>query len=117
MVSSFSSLGSLFGFPKKSSKKKSIFAKGSEFRRCDDLKLRIKTYVKKEKITQKELAERMKISTRSMTCFMSAAGGSVNTECYITAMKYLKTRMPLAGCTVEGIKIIPSSTNWTLSVR
>ena len=78
------------------------------------MKLRIKTYAKKEKITQKVLAERMEISTRCMTNFMSLEGGSVTSDCYTTGMKYFKTRMRLADCTGEDVKIVPTASNFTV---
>ena len=97
----------------KSTYKNNFFSMGAEFRRCDTLKIRIKTYCKQQSITQNELADRMKVGRTAVSRFMSGVAG-VQGDCYQVAMRYLKTRLPLSACT-EPVKIIPTSSKCTLT--
>ena len=81
----------------KKAKKGNFFSKGAEIRRSNDMRLRIKTYCRKEGITQVELAKRMDVSTSQMNAFMTGAyltGSAV----YIAGLSYLRMRMPISKC-------------------
>jgi predicted XRE-type DNA-binding protein len=90
-------LSSTAGMPKKK-KGKSMIGELHDFRKCDDLKVRIKTYCKQQKITQTQLATDMKVSYSSMRDFMAGNAG-VNSCTYQRGMIFLRTKMPLTKCT------------------
>jgi predicted XRE-type DNA-binding protein len=92
-------------------KTKNFLQIGAECRRCDFLKVRIKSYCKQEKITQVELAEKMKISPATISRFMSGGSG-VQSECYVIGMKYLRTRMPISLCDESAVTIVPTSSKY-----
>lgn len=81
----------------KSSKKKSILQKGNEIQRCNDLRVRIKTWCKQEGLTQPMFADALNVSTKEMSNFMTGAS-LTGSNVYPKAMAYLKTRMPLSNC-------------------
>ena len=58
--------------------KSNYFSKGQEIRRCNDMRVRIKTYCKQESITQPQLADKMGVTKSQMNSFMigSALTGS-----------------------------------------
>lgn len=80
--------------------KSNFFSKGREIARCDDLRVRIKTFCKRENLIHNKLAEKMKVTTSAMNSFMA---GSVLTgsNVYTRGMIYLKTKMPLHQCSQE----------------
>jgi len=77
--------------------KKSFSSRSREIERCNNLRVRIKTYCRQESLTQVELAEKMKVSKSSMGSFMSGSALS-GSPTYVEGMKYLKLRMPLTQC-------------------
>ena len=58
--------------------KSNYFSKGQEIRRCNDMRVRIKTYCKQQSITQPQLADKMGVTKSQMNSFMvgSALTGS-----------------------------------------
>lgn len=77
--------------------KKSFMQKSREIDRCNDLRVRIKTFCRREGLTQPQLAEKLQVSKSSMSNFMTGAMLS-GSPTYIQGMKYLKLRMPLNQC-------------------
>ena len=77
--------------------KKSFSSKSREIERCNNMRVRIKTYCRQEGLTQQNLAEKMKVTKSSMGNFMSGTALSASPT-YIEGMKYLKLRMPLTQC-------------------
>lgn len=88
----------------KVAKKKTFGQKCQEIRRCNDLRVRIKTYCKKEGLTQPQFADKLgNVSASEVSRFMTGASltGSI---VYDKAMAYLRTRMPLSQCSDEDIE-------------
>ncbi len=73
-----------------------------EIKKCNDLRVRIKTYCKRESLTQPQLAERLKVSSSQMNSFMTGSSLS-QSEVYTNGMKFLKTRMRLDECSEEDL--------------
>jgi hypothetical protein len=74
---------------------KSGFAKSHEVKRCNDLRARCKAFCKKENLTQPQLAEKMGVSSKQMSNFMT--GNSLTQGvAYAAGMKFLKLKMPLS---------------------
>jgi hypothetical protein len=74
---------------------KSGFSKFQEIKRCDDLRARCKAFCKKESLTQPQLAEKMGVSSKQMSSFMT--GNSLTQGlAYAAGMKFLKLKMPLS---------------------
>jgi transcriptional regulator with XRE-family HTH domain len=80
--------------PAKSAKKGNFVKKTAEIRKCNDLRVRIKTFCKLERITQAQLANNMNVSAQQMQSFMSG-NALTGSEVYAQGLKYLKVRMPL----------------------
>ena len=81
----------------KKSHKKSFGTQCAEIRRCNDLRVRIKTYCREESITQAQLAVKMSVSNSQMGNFMTG-NALTGSQVYTEGMKYLKLRMPLSKC-------------------
>jgi len=80
--------------------KKGFGTQMAEIRRCNDLRVRIMTYLKQKALTQAQLAEIMLVSNSQMSNFMNGTA-LTGSQVYTEGMKYLKTRMPLAMCSDE----------------
>ena len=86
---------------KKSNRNKKGFGtQMAEIRSCNDLRVRIKTYLNQKALTQAQLAEIMLVSNSQMSNFMNGTA-LTGSQVYTEGMKYLKTRMPLAMCSDE----------------
>jgi hypothetical protein len=81
----------------KKSNKKGFGTQMAEIRRCNDLRCRIKSYLKEQSLTQSAFATQLGCSNMSMSNGTSLTGSDV----YSKAMKYLKTRYPLSKCSDE----------------
>jgi hypothetical protein len=97
----------------KSAKKNNFFQKSAEIRKCNDLRLRIKTFCKLERITQVQLADKFQVSAKQMQSFMSG-NALTGSEVYTQGMKYLKVRMPISKCSDEDRGSITNN-KWTVS--
>lgn len=85
---------------KSSRKGKNVFSQMAEIRKCNDLRCRIKAYLKQESLTQPQLAEKMGVSAKQMSSFMTGSS-LTGSEVYVNGMKYLKVKMPLSKCSTE----------------
>lgn len=94
---------------------KSLGAVINMARRCDPLKLRIKSYCKKEKITQAQYADLIGIGKTTVGRFMSGECG-VGSECYTRSMVFLKKKMPLSQSD-DSLKIKSTFSNYVLAPR
>jgi len=74
---------------------KSFSQKMGEIRRCNDLRARIKAFCKVESLTQPQFGEKIRVTAKQMSLFMTGAS-LTGSEVYAKAMAYLKTRMPLS---------------------
>lgn len=81
---------------------------------CNDLRARIKTYCKKENLSQAELAEKMNVTPNQMSRFMTGSSLLGLMFILLVYMKYLKTRMPLSDCSDHDRAQI-TNTKWGIS--
>ena len=84
---------------------KTFRQKSAEIERCNDLRARIKTYCKKESLTQPEYAEKIRVSAKQISLFMTGRCLS-GSEVYKKSMKFLKDTMPLYMCDAERAKVV-----------
>ena len=100
----------------KSSRKnqKSFFQVNAMIRRCDQLKFRIRNYQKLKGITQAQFADEIHVGKGSMSNFMRGTTG-VESDAYVAAHKYLKTRMPLSKCS-EDVNFMSTGSKYTISI-
>jgi len=94
---------------------KSLSAVLNMARRCDPLKLRIKSYCKQEKITQAQYADLIGIGKTTVSRFMSGESG-VQSETYTRSMVFLKKKMPLSKSD-DSLKIKSTFSNYVLAPR
>ena len=91
---------------------KSFWQRSAEIERCNDLRARIKAYCKQESLTQPQLAEKMRVSAKQMSQFMTGSCLS-GSEVYKRGKVYLKTKMPLHMCYEERSKIV--NNKWVMT--
>ena len=84
---------------------KTFWQKSAEIERCNDLRARIKTYCKKESLTQPEYAEKIRVSAKQISLFMTGRCLS-GSEVYKKSMKFLRNTMPLYMCDEERAKVV-----------
>lgn len=95
--------------------KKSFIQKCGEIRRCNDLRVRIKTWCKQEGLTQPLFADALNVSTKEMSNFMTGAS-LTGSNVYPKAMKYLKTRMPLSECSYSDRENMTNN-KWKITLK
>ena len=84
---------------------KTFTQKCAEIERCNDLRARIKTFCKQESLTQPKFAEKIHVSAKQISYFMTGACLS-GSEVYKKSMKYLRDKMPLYMCGEERAKVV-----------
>ena len=84
----------------KKSNKKGFGTQMAEIRRSNDLRCRIKSYLKEQSLTQSAFATQLGCSNMSMSNFMNGTS-LTGSDVYHKGMKYLKTRYPLSKCSDE----------------
>lgn len=94
------------------STKRTIGRKSQEIRRCNDLRVRIKTWCKQEALTQPQFAEKLDVTRTEMSNFMTGLS-LTGSRVYTKAMSYLRVRMPLSKCSVSDIENM-TNTKWGL---
>jgi hypothetical protein len=84
---------------------KTFTQKCAEIERCNDLRARIKTYCKQVTLTQPEYAEKIRVSAKQISLFMTGRCLS-GSEVYKKSMKFLRDKMPLYMCEEERAKTV-----------